>query len=100
MTSSFTFKALAFSVVATTLLSGAVQSSESKLSSFLTAKYSQNSNIKDLRVNIVDSRVIPNSRGWKGVKLNFLESLISKVHLPLFLKIRYFLPMVKTSQTL
>jgi glutaredoxin len=65
---NFSFRALALSVVATSLLSGAV-SSESKLSSFLKDKYSNNPNIKNLQVQIVDSRIIPNSSKWKGIKL-------------------------------
>jgi len=68
--SRFSLKVLALSIVTTSLLSGAVQSSESRLGSFLKNKYSQNQNIKNLRVDVIDSRIIPNSRGvWKGVKL-------------------------------
>ena len=65
---NFTFRAIALSVVATSLLSGAV-SSESKLSNFLKDRYSNNPNIKNLQVQVIDSRIIPNSSKWKGIKL-------------------------------
>jgi protein-disulfide isomerase len=56
-------------MVATTFLSAGTQSSESKLSNFLKSRYSQNPSIKHLNVTVVDSKVIPNSHDWKGVKL-------------------------------
>lgn len=71
MKNVFTFRVLALSVVATSFLSGAVQSAESKLSNFLKYKFEENPNIKELKINVTDSRIIPNSKGiWRGVKLN------------------------------
>jgi len=75
---NFSFRALALSVVATSLLSGAV-SSESKLSNFLQSKYSQNPSIKNLQVQVIDSRVVPNSSRWKGIKLRLSGKYNGKV---------------------
>ncbi len=65
-----TSKLITLSLVATTLLSGAT-SSETKLTDFLKSRYSSNPNIKELKIDVVDSATIPNSKNmWKGIKLN------------------------------
>ena len=60
---------LALSLTATSLLVGAVTTSEEKLSHFIQNKYSQFPNLKELKVDVVDSKNIPNSPLWKAVKL-------------------------------
>jgi thiol:disulfide interchange protein DsbC len=45
---------------------------EEKLSSLLQAKFSQNPSVSNLKVEVIDSKVVPNSFNvWKGVKLKF-----------------------------
>jgi len=60
---------LALSIATTSLLIGAVTSSENRLSSYLQNQFSNNPNIKGLRVEVIKSENIPNSQDWKAVKL-------------------------------
>jgi predicted DsbA family dithiol-disulfide isomerase len=60
---------LALSLATTNLLSAGSTNPDTELTNALFKRFSQNPNIKELKIDVVEKQIIPNSRSWTGIKL-------------------------------